>query len=181
MHAGARLASRCSRFQRRPAEREIQAMSFLRIWWAAPLRLIVGYGFMAHGYAKITRGPDVFAGILDAIGVPAPHLMSWLTIGVELAGGLAVLIGAFVVWASVPMAAVLVVAALTVHLPNGFSSIKLLAVTAAGARFGQPGYEADLLYLACLAALVLGGSGPLSVDGARARRAAALSTRRRTV
>ena len=141
-------------------------MSQLRHWWAVPLRLIVGYGFMAHGYAKIARGPGVFAAILDGIGVPAPHLMSWVTIAVELAGGLAVLIGAFVVWASAPMAAVLVVAALTVHLPNGFSSIKLVAVTAAGAQFGQPGYEADLLYLACLAALVLGGAGPLSVDGA---------------
>jgi putative oxidoreductase len=44
-----------------------------------------------------------------------------------------------------------------VHLPYGFSSIKLLSVTAAGAQFGPPGYEVNLLYLACLAALVLGG------------------------
>jgi putative oxidoreductase len=40
-----------------------------------------------------------------------------------------------------------------------------MAVTAAGAQFGQPGYETDVLYLACLAALVLGGSGPLAVEG----------------
>lgn len=53
----------------------------------------------------------------------------------------------------------------TMHLPNGFSSIKLIAVTAAGAQFGPPGYECDLLYLACIAALVVGGSGPFSVDG----------------
>jgi hypothetical protein len=46
-----------------------------------------------------------------------------------------------------------------VHLPYGFSSIKLLSVTAAGAQFGPPGYEVNLLYLACLAALVLGGLG----------------------
>jgi putative oxidoreductase len=52
----------------------------------------------------------------------------------------------------------------TVHLPYGFSSIKLQAITAAGAQFGPPGYETDLIYLACLAALVLGGSGPLSID-----------------
>jgi len=58
----------------------------------------------------------------------------------------------------------LMVAMFTVHLPYGFSSIKLQAVTATGAQFGQPGYEVDLLYLACLAALVLGGSGPLAVD-----------------
>ena len=63
------------------------------------------------------------------------------------------------------------------HLPNGFSSIKLQAVTEAGARFGQPGYEVDLLYLACLAALALGGSGPFAVDGVRARRTATRSTR----
>jgi len=62
------------------------------------------------------------------------------------------------------MAAVLVVAILTVHLPYGFSSIKLIAVTAAGAQFGPPGYETDLLYIACLVALVLGGSGPLAID-----------------
>jgi putative oxidoreductase len=59
---------------------------------------------------------------------------------------------------------VLFVAIFTVHLPNGFSSIKLLSVDAAGAHFGQPGYETDLLYLAGLLALVLGGSGPLALD-----------------
>jgi putative oxidoreductase len=91
--------------------------------------------------------------------------MGWATILVELAGGLAVLLGAFVPLASVPMAAVMLVAMFTVHLPYGFSSVKLQAVTAAGAKFGPPGYEIDLLYLACLAALVLGGSGPFAVDG----------------
>jgi putative oxidoreductase len=91
--------------------------------------------------------------------------MAWATIVVELVGGLAVLAGAFVPVASIPMAAVLLVAMFTVHLPYGFSSIKLQAVTAAGAQFGQPGYETDLLYLACLAALVLGGSGAFAVDG----------------
>jgi len=52
----------------------------------------------------------------------------------------------------------------TVHLPYGFSSIKLNAVTAAGTQFGPPGYEVNLLYLACLAALVLGNPGPLAID-----------------
>src|SRR6201987_4875015 len=91
--------------------------------------------------------------------------MAWSTIPVEILGGLAVILGAFVTLASLPMAAVLLVAMVTVHLPYGFSSIKLLAVTAAGAQFGPPGYEVDLLYLACLAALVLGGPGPLAIDG----------------
>ena len=77
-----------------------------------------------------------------------------------------------------PMAAILLVAIITVHLPYGFSSIKLQAVTAAGAQFGPPGFETDLLYLACLAALVLGGSGPFAIDGflAKCREAARSSS-----
>jgi putative oxidoreductase len=133
-------------------------------WAPLPLRLIVGYGFIEHGFAKLSRGPEAFATILHTMGVPAPHLMAWLTILTELVGGLAVLLGAFVSIASLPMAAVLVVAMLTVHLPYGFSSIKLLSVTSGRAQFGPPGYELDLLYLACLATLVFGGAGPMAID-----------------
>ena len=122
-------------------------------WAPIPLRLIVGYGFIAHGYAKLVKDPDVFVGILHAIGIPAPHVMAWLTILVELVGGLAILLGAFVPLVSVPMAAVLLVAIFTVHLPYGFTSIKLMAVTAAGPQFGPPGYETDLLWPAWLLSL----------------------------
>jgi putative oxidoreductase len=134
-------------------------------WAPIPLRLIVGYGFMQHGFAKLFRGPDAFAAVLHAIGVPAPHLMAWLTILIEVFGGLAVLLGALVPLASLPMAAVLLVAIFTVHLPYGFSSIKLISVTSGHAQLGPPGYETNLLYLACLAALVIGGSGPMAIDG----------------
>jgi putative oxidoreductase len=140
-------------------------------WAPMPLRLIVGYGFMEHGFAKAARGFEAFPAILSAMGVPMPHVLGWLTIAVEILGGLAVLLGAFVPLASIPMAIVLLTAMFTVHLQYGFSSIKLQAITAAGAQFGPPGYETDLLYLACLAALVLGGSGPLSVDSFLSKRA----------
>src|SRR5215469_16765685 len=103
---------------------------------------------MQHGFAKLSKGPDAFAAILQAMSVPALHLMPWPTILTEIGGGLAVLLGGFVVLAAVPMAAVLLVAVFTVHLPYGFSSIKLIGVTAAEAQFGPPGYECDLLYLA---------------------------------
>ena len=154
----------------------IQRTTTLQRWGAVPLRLIVGYGFMAHGVAKIVNGPERFVGILQALGVPAPHLMGWATVVIELVGGLAVLVGAFVPLVSIPLGAVLVVAALTVHLPYGFSSIKLQAVTAGGARFGPPGYETDLLYLACLATLTLSDAGPFAVDGLLARRMARRAT-----
>jgi putative oxidoreductase len=120
---------------------------------------------MAHGYAKLSKGPDAFVAILQAMGVPAPHLMAWFTILIELIGGLAVILGAFVTIVSVPMAVGLLTAIFKVHLPYGFSSIKLIAVTAAGAKFGPVGYELNLLYIACLATLVIGGAGLFTVDG----------------
>jgi putative oxidoreductase len=139
-------------------------------WWALALRAIVGFGFMAHGVAKLSRGAGAFAGVLHDIGVPLPAMMAWATILIELLGGFLILVGAFVWVVSIPLTVVLLVAIVTVHWPYGFSSVKLLAVTPAGARFGPPGYEVDLLYIACLAALILGGSGPLSVDGLIAHR-----------
>jgi len=134
-------------------------------WYAVPLRLIIGLGFIHHGYAKLARGPESFTNILAALGILDPPLLAWATIVVEIGGGLAVIAGLFIPLASIPMIIVLLVAIFTVHLPNGFSSIKLQSVTAAGAHFGQPGYETDLLYLAGIVALVLGGSGPLALDG----------------
>ena len=141
-------------------------------WYALPLRLVIGLGFVEHGYAKLYRGADAFIAILHAMGMPFADLLGWATIAVEIVGGLLILFAAFVPLAAVPMIVVLLVAIVTVHLPNGSSSIKLMSYDAAGAHFGPPGYETDLLYVAGLVALCVGGPGPLSWDGyLNARRA----------
>src|SRR5215475_15747307 len=142
---------------------------------AIPLRLIVGYGFVAHGLAKWHRGPEAFAAILRAIGVPSPKLMAWLTISTEILSGIAILIGAFVSLVSIPAIIVLAVAVFTVHLPYGFISIKLLGFSDGRAQFGPPGYECSLLYIAAIVALVLMGPSPWSVDHYRSRATAASS------
>lgn len=134
-----------------------------------PLRLIVGAGFLAHGLAKWHRGPEAFAAILHALGVPAPLLMAWVTIATELLSGVAILIGAFVSLVSIPSIILLTVAIFTVHLPYGFSSITLLGVSNGMAQLGPPGYECNLLYIAALVALALIGPTPWSVDSLRAR------------
>ena len=151
----------------------------LRRWAPIPIRAIVGYGFMAHGVAKMMNGPERFVGILQSLHVPAPEFAGWATILTEVIGGFAVLIGAGVPFVSVPLIAVLLVAAVTVHRPYGFSSIKLQGVTDHGAQFGPPGYETDLLYIACLATLVLGGTGPLTLQTWLDRDAHRLSRKRR--
>lgn len=135
-----------------------------REWALLPLRLMVGFGFAAHGYAKLSRGPDQFAVILAAIGIPQPHLMAWVTSLLEFFGGLSMMIGAFTVPLTVPLALIMLTAMFSVHFRYGFSSIRLEAMTPAGAKFGPIGYEMNLLYLAALLTLALGGPGKLSAD-----------------
>jgi putative oxidoreductase len=136
---------------------------------ALPLRLIVGYGFMAHGFAKLSRGPETFAVVLHTLGIPQPSLLAWLTTLTELIGGFCIMVGAFVPIVSLPMAIVLLTALFTIHLPYGFFSVKLAQVSESGTKFGPVGYEIILLYLAGLITLVLGGAGPLSIDQWRRR------------
>lgn len=141
----------------------------LKRWALVPLRLMVGFGFAAHGYAKLARGPEHFATILAALGVPAPHFTAWVTALLELAGGIAIMAGLFVPLVAAPLAVIMGTAIATVHLPYGFSSIRLMAVTAAGAVFGPIGYELPLLYLVALLTLALAGPTPFSLDGWRGR------------
>jgi putative oxidoreductase len=125
---------------------------------------MIGYGFLMHGLAKWSRVPEVFATVLHSMGMPASHLLAWATIAFEIAGGVAFLLGAFISWVSIPAIILLFVAIATVHLPYGFSSIKLLSISNGRAVFGPPGYECALLYIACITALVLNGPSPWSVD-----------------
>jgi putative oxidoreductase len=82
------------------------------------------------------------------------------------------LIGALVPLAPNPIAFVLLVAIVTVHLPSGFDGIKLMGFAPDGTlKFGKPGIETDLAYLAGLSALAFGGRSPLSVDRVLPRHA----------
>jgi putative oxidoreductase len=90
---------------------------------------MIGFGFAAHGYAKLSKEPDGFAAILQTLGIPAPGVMAWLTALSELFGGLALKAGALVPIVSVPLAIIMLVAMFTIHLPYGFSSIKLMGLT----------------------------------------------------
>jgi len=150
-------------------ERSPSTRAALTRWAALPLRLIVGGGFMVHGFLKLGRGVEVFAAALAGLDIPAPHLMAWITVLIEVIAGAAVFIGAFVPLMTIPMIIVLLVAIIKVHWQFGFSSIKFLAVTADGLQFGKPGVECDLLYLAAIAALYFAGPDPWSIDHWRQR------------
>jgi putative oxidoreductase len=141
-----------------------------RRWVPVPVRMIIGVGFIVHGWAKWSRGPAAFAELLKQADVPLPLANAWLVTLLEILGGLAVLMGTFVVVVSVPLILSMLGAMFTVNIKYGFSAINTIGLTPQGPQFGPPGYEINLLYIAGLVALILGGAGPLSIDSLRKRR-----------
>jgi putative oxidoreductase len=141
-----------------------------RRWVPIPIRLILGVGFMVHGWAKWSRGPAAFAELLKQAHVPLPLANAWLVTLLEIFGGLALLMGAFVTITSIPLILSMLGAMFTVNIKFGFSAVNTIGLTPAGPQFGPPGYEINLLYIAGLVVLILGGAGPLSIDALRSRR-----------
>jgi len=141
-----------------------------RRWVPIPIRMILGVGFIVHGWAKWSRGPMVFAELLKQAHVPLPLVNAWLVTLLEIFGGLALLMGAFVTIISIPLIVSMLGAMLTVNFKYGFSAVNTIGVTPEGPKLGPPGYEINLLYIAGLVVLILGGAGPLSIDALRSRR-----------
>lgn len=57
------------------------------------------------------------------LGLPFPELMAYLASYTEYFGAILLLIGLAVRWISIPLIVTMIVAAVTVHLPNGWSAI----------------------------------------------------------
>lgn len=151
-----------------------------RRWALVPIRMIIGVGFMVHGWAKWSRGPAAFGELLKQAHVPLPLANAWLVTFLEIFGGLAVFIGAFVALVSIPLILSMLGAMFTVNIHYGFSAVRTIGLTPQGPQFGPPGYEINLLYIACLIALILGGAGPLSIDSLRRRQRLFRATARQT-
>ena len=120
-----------------------------------PLRLAAGVVFVHAGYGKFQRGIDGFGEWLRGFGYPLPQLSARLVASLELVGGLALILGLFTHWVAIPLTLTMLVATYT-------NAVKL-RLPFAGNESAQ-GYELDLLLIAMLVALILGGSGPLSLD-----------------
>lgn len=97
------------------------------------------------------------------VHLPAP--LAALVIFAEAAGSLGLFFGVFTRAAALGIAAVMVGAIVTTHLPNGFF------MNWFGTQAGE-GYEYHLLVLAICAVLVANGGGRASVDRALSRRSA---------
>lgn len=126
-------------------------------WAMLPLRLAAGAILVHAGYGKFRRGVGGFGEWLGGLGYPLPQASARLVAALELAGGAAILLGLLVHLAALPLIATMLAATYT-------NAVKLRLPFAGNER--AQGWELDLLLVAALAALALGGAGPLSLDAA---------------
>jgi putative oxidoreductase len=117
----------------------------------ALLRVIIGVIFVAHGGQKLfAYGLDGVTGAFQQMGVPMATFMAPLITGIELVGGLALILGFFTRIAGVSIAVTMLGALVMVHLAGGF--------------FAPTGIEYTLALFAAALALALVGPGSYSLD-----------------
>lgn len=117
------------------------------------LRLTVGLTMAAHGWSKFRRGGRIegTAGWFDSIGMRPGRLHAYLAACTEIGAGLLLAAGAVTPLAAAAVIGLMVVAAWTVHLRNGFFSV-------------NNGYEYNLILAMAAVVIALAGPGQLSVD-----------------
>lgn len=90
------------------------------------LRLYLAPVFWMAGMQKLNHFPDTVSWFRDSdygLGLPFPWLMAALATAAELVGAVSLLLGLAVRWVSLPLMVTMLVAAFTVHWPNGWLAI----------------------------------------------------------
>ena len=130
------------------AERNADIAAFI-------LRLATGAFFLVHGLIKLfVFTPAGTAGYFQSIGLPGA--LGYLTIALEIGGGLALILGIATRYVSLAMIGVLLGAAVFGHGGNGFT-------------FSNPGggWEYPVLWAITMLALALLGDGAYSLGRRR--------------
>ena len=127
-------------------------------WGLLILRVVVGLVFFIHGWQKLfVFGFGGTAGFLGSIGIPLPMVLGVLLILTEFFGGLALMLGLYTRWVTIPLAIDNIVALFIYHSPNGFFAT-------------NQGFEFVLTLLAVNVAFMLIGAGAFSVDARLPKR-----------
>lgn len=135
-------------------------------WKLTLARLALGVVIFPHGAQKLLGwfGGYGFGGTMgfftETLGIPA--FLAFLVICLEFFGSLALILGALARPAAAAIGGIMVVAALMVHLPNGFF------MNWSGAQGGE-GFEFHILAAVLALVVTVGGAGALSLDRRLAR------------
>ncbi len=119
---------------------------------AVILRLVLGFTFFMHGFDKFQGGIENTAGFFSSIGLPG--FMAYIVGGIEVVGGLALIIGVGTRVISAIFAVIMLGAILMVKIGNGFLG----------------GYELDIVLMAVAIYLFFKGNTILSIDSMLPKR-----------
>jgi putative oxidoreductase len=141
-----------------PEERMVEYTSSSRAHWGmVPLRIVVGLVFIMHGGMKLfSFGFSGTTAFMHQVGIPLPAVAAVVVTFVELAGGVALIVGLFTRWAGMLLSVDMLVAILKVRLHGGF--------------FAPNGFEHELTLLGAALTFAMLGAGGVSLDAWRARR-----------
>ncbi|MDT3426421.1 putative membrane protein YphA (DoxX/SURF4 family) [Paenibacillus forsythiae] len=115
------------------------------------MRVVFGILFLAHGISKLQMGLGNVAGWFDSIGIPG--FMAYVVAGIELIGGIMLILGLLTRYVSLLLIIVLLGAIFTAKLPAGLLG-----------NGQSAGYELDLAYILIALYLAVAGSTGLSLD-----------------
>ena len=113
-------------------------------------RLAIAYGFYEPAMMKWKDISSV-AEWFGSMGIPFPTLNAYMAASTEVAGVVLLTLGLMTRAISIPLIVVMIVAIVTVHLPNGFSA-------------GSNGFEIPLYYMLFLLIFLTQGAGKFSLD-----------------
>lgn len=119
-------------------------------------RISIGVVFIESGWGKLHHLEKVVE-FFTSLGIPAAHLQAPFVAGVELVGGLLVLLGLGTRVASVPLIGTMVVAILTAKRGDIHGASDLL-------------FMPEFLFIVLLLWLIARGAGAVSVDQILAKR-----------
>ncbi|MEW6194175.1 MAG: DoxX family protein [Bacteroidota bacterium] len=114
------------------------------------MRLILAYGFYTPAINKWQNMEGIVEWFTE-LGIPLPGVNAYLSATTEIAGVALLTLGLATRIISIPLIVVMLVAIVTVHLPNGFEA-------------GNNGFEIPLYYILLLLTLINFGPGKFSLD-----------------
>jgi putative oxidoreductase len=155
------------------AQRGLSAIDQAGLWIGLlSLRLLLAWEFGEAGFEKL-HGSNWFVDIQDEFPWPfklIPADINWaLATGFEVVGAIALLIGLGTRFFAVSLIVLTVVAMLSVHWPESWSSVGELLQGYALTDKGHGNFKLPVMYMAMLWPLVFLGAGRLSFDRVIAR------------
>jgi putative oxidoreductase len=112
------------------------------------VRIMTGLLFAIHGWQKFAGGIGGVTAFFSKIGIPMPGVMAPFVAGLELIGGIMLILGLATRWISLLFVCEMLVTTLYVQLPAK----------------GWNGADLDRMVLAAALLLVLAGSGAAAID-----------------